>query len=77
MTTVNSVATNSAVGYLRVSSPGQTGERHSSLETQQSRFREFCQRNDLVAVETFIDVASGRRDDRKEYRRMVNFVLEG
>ena len=77
MSTITSIATKRAVGYLRVSSPGQTGERHSSLETQQSRFNDYCKGNDLVAVETFIDVGSGRRDDRKEYRRMVEYVLDG
>ena len=35
------LATKRAVGYLRVSSVGQTGERHSSLETQQARFNDF------------------------------------
>jgi len=24
-----------------------------------------------------VDVVSGRRDDRKEYRRMVEYVLQG
>ena len=71
------LATKRAVGYFRVSSPGQTGERHSSLETQEVRFNEFCQRDSSVPVATFIDVVSGRRDDRKEYRRMVEYVLQG
>jgi hypothetical protein len=31
------LATKRAVGYLRVSSTGQTGERHSSLDTQKAR----------------------------------------
>lgn len=42
------VSTKHAVGYLRVSSPGQTGERHSSLDTQKARFAEHCQRFDLL-----------------------------
>ena len=74
---VTTLATKRAVGYLRVSSPGQTGERHSSLETQEARFHEYCQRSDFAPVTTFIDVVSGRRDDRKDYRRMVDFVLQG
>ena len=65
-----SVATKTAVGYFRVSSPGQTGERHSSLETQEDRFQEYCQRNNRLALATFVDVVTGRRDDRKEYLRM-------
>ena len=75
--TTSSLATKRAVGYLRVSTPGQTGEHHSSLETQEARFLEFCQAQDLTPLQTFIDVVSGRRDDRKEYNRMVEFVLEG
>lgn len=71
------VSTKRAVGYLRVSSPGQTGERHSSLDTQKARFEEHCQRFDLLPVSTFLDVVTGKRDDRKEYRRMVDFVLQG
>ncbi|RJQ41540.1 MAG: recombinase family protein [Dehalococcoidia bacterium] len=71
------VLTQRAVGYLRVSSPGQTGERHSSLETQESRFCDFCRRHSLIPVATFTDIVTGRRDDRKEYRRMVEFVVAG
>ncbi|MGB8830289.1 MAG: recombinase family protein, partial [Dehalococcoidales bacterium] len=66
-----------AVGYLRVSSVGQTGERHSSLETQEAHFRQYCQRRGHVPVTTFTDVVTGRRDDRKEYRRMVEYVHGG
>jgi site-specific DNA recombinase len=66
-----------AVGYFRVSSPGQTGERHSSLETQEARFHEHCQRFNFLPVATFIDIVSGRRDDRKDYRRMVEYLLGG
>ena len=72
-----STATKRAVGYLRVSSPGQTGERHSSLETQEAKFQEFCQRNDSTPVAVFTDVVSGRRDDRVEYRRMLEYVMDG
>jgi site-specific DNA recombinase len=71
------LATKRAVGYLRVSSTGQTGERHSSLDTQRACFEEHCQRFDLLPVSTFVDVVSGKRDDRKEYRRMVDYVTQG
>jgi len=71
------VLTQRAVGYLRVSTSRQTGERHSSLETQEARFREHCQRYGLSPVATFTDVVTGRRDDRKEYRRMVEYVARG
>ena len=71
-----SIATKTAVGYFRVSSPGQTGEHHSSLETQEARFQEYCQRQNLLPIAIFVDVVSGRRDDRKEYLRMVAYCKE-
>ena len=66
-----------AVCYRRVSSKGQTGERHSSLETQEARYIQFCTNHNYVPVKTFEDVVSGRRDDRREYLRMVDFVKQG
>ena len=74
---VTATAQKRAIGYLRVSDLKQTGERHSSLETQETRFREYCQRYDLSPITTFIDIATGRRDDRKEYRRMVEHAKLG
>ena len=71
------LATKRAVGYLRVSSTGQVGERHSSLDTQKARFEEYCHRFDLLPVASFVDVLSGKRDDRKEYLRLVEFVMAG
>ncbi len=74
---LTSIATKRAVGYLRVSSVGQTGERHSSLETQEARFNDYCERLGLHPVATFVDIVSGRRDDRQEYQRMLEYVEEG
>ncbi len=71
------ILTQRAVGYLRVSSGRQTGERHSSLETQEAHFKEYCERHDLTPVSTFTDVVTGRRDDRKEYRSMLEYVTQG
>ena len=68
------VGTKRAVGYFRVSDPHQTGERHSSLETQEERFRLHCERHGYTAVATFTDVKSGRRDDRHEYQRMLAYI---
>ncbi len=45
---LTSIATKRAVGYLRVSSVGQTGERHSSLETQEARFNLMITASGLV-----------------------------
>ena len=70
----SSIAVKRAFGYLRVSGPSQTGGHHVSLETQQARFEEYCERNHLEPAATFIDVVSGRRDDRKEYLRMLEEV---
>ena len=72
MPTVTDTAT--AVGYFRVSSPGQAGERHVSLEVQAANFNDYCRTHHLDSVTTFTDVASGRKDDRKEYRKMVEYV---
>ena len=66
-----------AVGYFRVSTPGQAGEQHSSLETQEARFVDYCKRNLLAQVATFTDIITGRRDDRKEYLRLVDFAANG
>ena len=66
-----------AVCYRRVSSTGQTGERHSSLETQESQYLRYCDSRNYIPIKTFEDVVSGRRDDRLEYLRMVDFVMQG
>ena len=76
-TLTTTVATRKVVGYARVSTAHQAGELHSSLETQEARYREYCERQGLTPVGLFTDVVSGRRDDRKEYLRMVEFVTGG
>jgi site-specific DNA recombinase len=69
--------TRQAVAYRRVSTQAQAGERHSSLPEQEAHVRDYCATRGIVQVLSFTDVASGRRDDRAEYRRMVKFVLDG
>lgn len=66
-----------AVGYLRVSTVEQADERHSSLETQRSRVVAYCQSNGLTPIAEYTDIQSGRRDDRANYKRMIDFVNEG
>ncbi len=61
--------------YGRVSTERQASQKHSSLETQEERARAYCQAHGLSLVASFIDVQSGRRDDRTEYRRMVESAL--
>ncbi|MDP2950142.1 MAG: recombinase family protein [Chloroflexota bacterium] len=68
------VGSKQAIGYLRVSGPGQVGERHSSLDTQQERFLFHCKRQGYRPGRTFCDVMSGRRDDRREYQAMLSYV---
>lgn len=72
-----SLSTKRAIGYLRISTPGQAVEHHSSLETQESRYLEYFRSNNLLPVSQFVDVVSGRRDERKEYRRMVEYAMAG
>src|SRR5450759_916931 len=74
---ITTLKANTAVGYFRVSDPKQTGERHSSLDTQEARYLNYCKQHNLIPITTFTDVQTGRRDDRKEYRRMVEFVKQG
>jgi site-specific DNA recombinase len=69
-------ATKRAVGYFRVSTTKQAGERHSSLETQNGHFQDYCRYNNLRQVATYTDIVTGKRDDRKEYHCMLRFVLE-
>jgi len=73
---ITAVDTKKAVGYFRVSSNAQAGEHHSSLSTQESRFQQYCQGNDIQPVATFTDTVTGRRDDRQEYQRMIDYVLK-
>ena len=68
------VRTSTAVGYFRVSSPGQAGERHVSLEAQATQFNDYCLAHNLEPVKTFTDIASGRKDNRQEYRHMLDYV---
>ena len=50
------VQTTTAVGYFRVSSPGQAGERHVSLEAQTTQFNDYCRAHGLDPIATFTDV---------------------
>lgn len=63
--------------YQRVSTASQSGERHVSLETQASRIAAYGAAQGYPVVATFTDVASGRKDARVEYQRMLAFVRDG
>jgi site-specific DNA recombinase len=47
------------------------------LDTQKAHFDQYCQRLNLLPVASFVDIVSGKRDDRKEYLRMVDYVMQG
>ncbi|MCH7552547.1 MAG: recombinase family protein [Chloroflexi bacterium] len=66
-----------AVGYRRVSTLEQSDERHVSLETQSARINAYCRASNLLSVGFYTDVASGRRDDRRQYQEMVDFAGGG
>ncbi len=63
--------------YGRVSTDAQAGDKHASLDTQEAHDRAYCPSHGMRLVESFIDIQSGRRDDRTEYRRMVDAALAG
>jgi site-specific DNA recombinase len=66
-----------AVGYARVSTDQQAGERHVSLATQQAHIAEYCARRGYALMASFVDVASGRKDDRAHYQKMLTLVRGG
>ena len=63
--------------YGRVSTEQQAGANHASLETQEARARAYCDSQGYVFAHAFIDVQSGRRDDRTQDRLMVDRALAG
>ncbi len=74
---VTTAATKRAVGYLRVSTAQQTGERHASLETQANRILAHCSNLRYAHIQDFSEVCTGRRDERAVYQRMVAFAKQG
>ncbi len=74
---VVATGTADAFFYGRVSTDAQAGDNHASLDTQEARAREYCASHGLRLVASFVDVQSGRRDDRTEYRQMVERALAG
>ncbi len=70
-------ASKNGVGYFRVSTQRQAGAHHVSLETQKERFAAYCQANGLVPIRTFTDVDTGRRDNRREYQEMLQYLEDG
>lgn len=78
MTTATTTpATQRIVAYHRVSTAEQSTDRHVSLETQAKRVVAYAERAGGAVVGTFTDVASGRKDNRREYQEMLKFVRAG
>ncbi len=75
---ITTTATNAktAVHYGRVSKPGQAGPRHVSLEVQEAEFNAYCQANNRIPLATFIEADSGRKDDRRQYQAMLQYVAD-
>ena len=69
--TITVAAQRRVLGYVRVSTERQAGEHHASLQTQEAHILDYIERAGDVHVETFVDILSGRRDDRPEYNRMA------
>jgi DNA invertase Pin-like site-specific DNA recombinase len=61
-----------AVCYARVSTLEQA-EKNNSLSVQNGKFKEFCSRNSLEILETFIDRQSARTTERQSFQRMMEF----
>ena len=78
MTTATTTpATQRIVAYHRVSTAEQSTDRHVSLETQAKRVVAYAELAGGAVVGTFTDVASGRKDNRREYQEMLKFVRAG
>ena len=76
MSTATAAKSSAAIGYFRVSTMHQAGERHVSLETQEAAFHAYCNTRGLIPITTFTDIQSGRRDDRSEYQAMLRYLAE-
>ena len=70
-------ATVTAFGYTRVSTQAQNAPHNVSLDTQRTRIGKYCAAQGLSLAHIYVDVESGRRDERKEYREMVRAALQG
>ena len=70
-------ATVVAFGYARVSTQAQNTPHNVSLDTQRARIGQYCASKGFSLAQIYVDVESGRRDERKAYREMVGAALRG
>ena len=59
--------------YARVS----TGRQEQSLDEQIRLLEEYCERNDYEVYNIYSETASGAKDDRKEFNRLMDDVVDG
>ena len=63
-----------AVAYARFSSNNQ---REESIDAQLRAISEYCKKNNILLVDTFIDEAvSGKTDNRDDFQRMIKSVIK-
>ena len=64
---------NGAIGYFRVSTKEQASQ-NNSLPVQENKFKDFCSRNGLHSLITFVDRQSARTaDERPAFRKMLAY----
>ncbi|MFC4686577.1 recombinase family protein [Epilithonimonas pallida] len=63
-----------AVGYLRVSSASQ--KDGTSLESQKESIKTFCMNNNIILLNTYVDVYSGKNFKRPEFEKAHKFLKE-
>ena len=59
--------------YARVS----TGRQEQSLDEQIRLLEEYCERNEYEVYNIYSETASGAKDDRKEFNRLMDDVVDG
>ena len=70
-------ATLRAYGYKRVSTGEQAKADRNSLPEQTAHIAAHCAQNGYALVGEFVDVATGKKDARREYLRMLKSALDG
>ena len=64
--------------YARVSTDRQAGDDRVSLATQRAEYLAYCERHGYQpSGREYVDVMSGVREDRPEYRQMLRDALSG
>ncbi|HMT01959.1 MAG TPA: IS607 family transposase [Burkholderiales bacterium] len=61
-----------SVIYCRVS----TQKQKHDLINQEMLLNEFCAKNDIIINDKFIDIGSGINYDRKEFKRLLDKIME-